>query len=48
MKLQDRWSGLLLAGAGARLVVAAGIVLLLWLGFFWATGTPGSLLEAGR
>lgn len=34
---------LLLLGAGSRLVGAAVIVVLLWIGFFWATSTPGAL-----
>ena len=34
---------LLLAGAGARLALAALIILALWVGFFWATGRPGAL-----
>lgn len=34
---------LLLIGAGPRLLGAAVIVALLWLGFFWATRTPGAL-----
>ncbi|MEL7254515.1 MAG: hypothetical protein AAFZ04_10670 [Pseudomonadota bacterium] len=34
---------LLLIGAGPRLLMAAAIVALLWLGFFWATATPGAL-----
>lgn len=33
---------LLLLGAGARLVGAAVIVALLWLGFFWATSALGA------
>ena len=32
---------LLLLGAGARLAGAAAIVALLWLGFVWATSSPG-------
>lgn len=36
--------GLLLLGAGTRLAMAALVVALIWLGFFWATGTPGALL----
>ena len=35
--------GLLLAGAGHRLALAAVIVLVLWLGFLWATAQPGAL-----
>lgn len=34
---------LLLVGALPRLTVASLIVALLWLGFFWATSTPGAL-----
>ena len=33
---------LLLLGAGPRLAGAAIIVALLWLGFVWATSTPGA------
>ncbi len=33
---------LLLLGAGPRLSGAAVIVTLLWLGFFWATSSPGA------
>ena len=33
---------LLLLGAGPRLTGAMLIVAALWLGFFWATSTPGS------
>jgi hypothetical protein len=33
---------LLLLGAGIRLAGAALVVALLWLGFFWATSTPGA------
>ena len=33
---------LLLLGAGPRLAGAAAIVALLWLGFAWATSTPGT------
>jgi hypothetical protein len=35
--------GLLMLGAIPRLAVAAIVVLLLWVGFFWATATPGAL-----
>ncbi|MEO0425905.1 MAG: hypothetical protein AAF160_00550 [Pseudomonadota bacterium] len=35
--------GLLVQGAGARLVVAVLVVMLLWAGFLWATATPGAL-----
>ncbi len=34
---------LILTGAGPRLAIGAVIVALLWLGFFWATATPGAL-----
>ncbi len=34
---------LLLLGSGPRLAVAALVVALLWLGYFWATATPGGL-----
>lgn len=34
---------LLLVGAGPRLAGAAFLILLLWLGFYWATSTPGAL-----
>lgn len=34
---------LLLVGAGPRLVGAALVAGALWLGFFWATVTPGAL-----
>lgn len=34
---------LLLVGVLPRLLVAAGVISALWLGFFWATGTPGAL-----
>ena len=33
---------LLLLGAGPRLAGAAIIVALLWLGFVWATSSPGA------
>ena len=33
---------LLLLGAGPRLAGAAVIVALLWLGFIWATSSPGA------
>ena len=33
---------LLLLGAGPRLAGAAVIVALLWLGFVWATSSPGA------
>lgn len=34
---------LLLVGVLPRLLVAAAVVVALWLGFFWATTTPGAL-----
>lgn len=34
---------LLLVGALPRLAIAGGVVALLWLGFLWATATPGAL-----
>jgi len=34
---------LLLVGATPRFAIAALIVGALWLGFFWATSTPGAL-----
>ncbi len=34
---------LLLVGVGPRLSVAGLIIAVLWLGFFWATSTPGAL-----
>lgn len=33
---------LLLVGAAPRLAIAGVIVALLWLGFLWATATPGA------
>jgi hypothetical protein len=33
---------LLLLGAGPRLAGAALLVGMLWIGFFWATATPGA------
>ena len=33
---------LLLVGAAPRLLVAAGIIAILWLGFFWAITPPGA------
>ncbi len=35
--------GLLLLGAGPRLLGAAVLVALIWAGFLWATATPGAL-----
>ena len=43
MKLQRSMVGLLLLGAGPRLIGALLIVAALWAGFFWATSTPGAL-----
>ncbi|MEM6729015.1 MAG: hypothetical protein AAF618_10985 [Pseudomonadota bacterium] len=43
MKTSRQVYGLLIVGAGPRLVGAAAIVALLWAGFFWVTGTPGAL-----
>jgi len=40
MKDQDQSIGLLLAGAGQRLMVVALIIVVLWALFFWATGLP--------
>lgn len=40
------WHGmlrLLLVGAPPRLAMAALVVAALWVGFFWATATPGAL-----
>ena len=34
---------LLLVGVGPRLAVAAFFVVALWLGFVWATTSPGAL-----
>ena len=34
---------LLLVGVLPRLLVAAAVVVALWLGFLWATITPGAL-----
>lgn len=33
---------LLLIGVGPRLAIALAVVVALWLGFFWATATPGA------
>lgn len=43
MSVRPKALGLLLVGAGPRLMVAAVIVALLWAGFFWATSSPGAL-----
>lgn len=34
---------LLLVGILPRLLVAVAMIVALWLGFFWATTTPGAL-----
>lgn len=34
---------LLLVGAGLRLALAVAIIVALWLGFLWATWSPGAL-----
>jgi cell division septal protein FtsQ len=34
---------LLLVGVLPRLVIAVAMIVALWLGFFWATTTPGAL-----
>lgn len=34
---------LLVLGVAPRLAVAALLVAMIWLGFFWATATPGAL-----
>lgn len=47
MNLHNQMFGLLLAGAGQRLVVVAVIALALWAGFFWATGLPLPFLGGG-
>ena len=46
MKNKTRGFGILLVGAGPRLMAAALIVLALWAGFFWATGLPLPLFGA--
>ncbi len=43
MNARARTLQLLLVGVGPRLAIAALIVAALWLGFFWATSTPGAL-----
>ncbi|MEM6275437.1 MAG: hypothetical protein AAF714_00690 [Pseudomonadota bacterium] len=48
MTPKQSFAGLLLVGAGPRLAVACVIILLLWGGFFWATGTPGPMLWASQ
>ncbi|MEO0913507.1 MAG: hypothetical protein AAFY59_11040 [Pseudomonadota bacterium] len=42
MNANTRTLRLLLVGAGPRLAIAALIVALLWMGFLWATATPGA------
>ena len=34
---------LLLVGTGPRLLGAVVVVVLMWIGFLWATSTPGGL-----
>lgn len=34
---------LLLVGIAPRLAIAAAVVACVWLGFWWATATPGGL-----
>lgn len=44
--MREKWHlslGLLVQGAGSRLVLAMLIIMALWAGFFWAIGSPGSL-----
>ncbi|MEM1233397.1 MAG: hypothetical protein AAGH70_04655 [Pseudomonadota bacterium] len=48
MTPKHSFAGLLLTGAGPRLAVAFAIIILLWSGYFWATGTPGALLWASE
>lgn len=36
-------SGLIMLGAGHRILIAAIIVVVLWALFYWATSTPGGL-----
>jgi len=36
-------AGLVLLGAGPRLLGAFCVVALIWFGFYWATNTPGAL-----
>ena len=43
MKLDNAATQLLLVGALPRLAIAGAVVLLLWLGFIWATAAPGGL-----
>ncbi|MEM9147888.1 MAG: hypothetical protein AAGC57_17025 [Pseudomonadota bacterium] len=35
--------GLLVQGAGSRLIIVAIVIALLWAAFFWATATPGGI-----
>ncbi|WP_236626291.1 hypothetical protein [Actibacterium mucosum] len=46
MNLKENGFGLLLTGAAQRVSVAALVVVLLWTGFFWATGLPLPFLRA--
>lgn len=41
--MKKQVSELLLTGVAPRLAIAALIAALLWVGFFWATSTPGAL-----
>ena len=43
MKQQRMIFSLFLLGAGPRLAGVVVVIALLWLGFFWATSTPGAL-----
>lgn len=43
MRRNNRAVGLLLVGAGQRVLVAFFIIALLWAGFLWATASPGAL-----
>lgn len=47
MRNLDPGIGLLLAGAGRRLMVVAIIIAALWACFFWATGLPLPLFGEG-
>lgn len=40
-RLNGSFFRLLMLGAGPRLGIAAGLILVLWLGFFWATAPVG-------
>lgn len=35
--------GLIMLGAGRRVLIAAIMVAVLWILFYWATATPGAL-----